>query len=152
MRTVKCNGTADECYESWIAELQSPAIKAISDHPKKVYSARIRHGGDNYDIAAVARTDAKGIVFCATRQADEKLELHYSPVRNLLARNETRLNGTLCIAEDGRIIAANLDGLYAGTDEIPELTALKERKAGNELTRIDSGGAVFYGGIVKCRN
>ena len=152
MRTVKCNGTADECYEGWIAELQSPAIKAISDHPKKVYSARIRHGGDNYDIAAVARTDAKGIIFCATRQADEKLELHYSPVRNLLARNETRLNGTLCIAEGSRIIAANLDGLYAGTDEIPELTALKERKAGNELTRIDSGGAVFYGGIVKCRN
>lgn len=152
MRTVKCNGTADECYESWIAELQSPAIKAISDHPKKVYSARIRHGGDTYDIAAVARTDAKGIVFCATRQADEKLELHHSPVRNLLARNETRLNGTLCIAEGSRIIAANLDGLYAGTDEIPELTALKERKAGNELTRIDSGGDVFYGGIVKCRN
>ncbi len=152
MRTVKCSGTADECYEGWIAELQSPAIKAISDHPKKVYSARIRHGGDTYDIAAVARTDAKGIVFCATRQADEKLELHYSPVRNLLARNETRLNGTLCIAEGSRIIAANLDGLYAGTDEIPELTALKERKAGNELTRIVSGGAVFFGGIVKCRN
>lgn len=152
MRTVKCNGTADECYGSWIAELQSPAIKGVLEHPKKVYSARIRHGGDTYDIAAVARTDAKGIVFCATRQADEKLELHYSPVRNLLARNETRLNGTLCIAEGSRIIAANLDGLYAGTDEIPELTALKERKAGNELTRIDSGGAVFYGGIVKCRN
>lgn len=152
MRTVKCNGTADECYESWIAELQSPAIKAISDHPKKVYSARIRHGGDNYDIAAVARTDAKGIIFCASRQADKKLELHYSPVRNLLARNETRLDGTLCIAEDGRIIATNLDGAYTGADEIPELTALKERKAGNELTRIVSGGDVFYGGIVKCRN
>lgn len=152
MRTVKCNGTADECYEGWIAELQSPAIKAISDHPKKVYSARIWHGGDNYDIAAVARTDAKGIVFCATRQADAKLELHYSPVRNLLARNETRLDGTLCIAEGGRIIATNLDGVYAGVDEIPELTSLKERKAGNELTRIVSGGDVFYGGIVKCRN
>lgn len=152
MRTVKCNGTADECYEGWIAELQSPAIKAISDHPKKVYSARIRHSGDNYDIAAVARTDAKGIVFCATRQADAKLELHYSPVRNLLARNETRLDGTLCIAEGGRIIATNLDGVYAGVDEIPELTSLKERKAGNELTRIVSGGDVFYGGIVKCRN
>lgn len=152
MRTVKCSGTADECYENWIEEVGSPAIKGVLEHPKKIYSARIRHGGDNYDIAAVARTDAKGIVFCATRQADEKLDLHYSPVRNLLARNETRLNGTLCIAEGSRIIATNLDGAYAGADEIPELTALKERKAGNELTRIDSGGAVFYGGIVKCRN
>ena len=152
MKTVKSKGTADECFENWIAELQSPAIKAISDHPNKVYSARIRHSGDNYDIAAVARTDAKGIVFCATRQADKKLELHYSPVRNLLARNETRLDGTLCIAEGGRIIATNLDGVYAGVDEIPELTSLKERKAGNELTRIVSGGDVFYGGIVKCRN
>ena len=152
LKTARRNGTAGECYEHWMEEVESPAIKGVLDHPKKIYSARIRHEGATYDIAAVARTDAKGIVFCATRQADEKLELHHSPVRNLLARNETRLNGTLCIAEGSRIIAANLDGLYAGTDEIPELTALKERKAGNELTRIDSGGAVFYGGIVKCRN
>lgn len=152
LKTARRNGTAGECYENWIEEVGSPAIKGVLEHPKKIYSARIRHEGATYDIAAVARTDEKGIVFCATRQADEKLELHYSPVRNLLARNETRLNGTLCIAEGSRIIAANLDGLYAGTDEIPELTALKERKAGNELTRIDSGGAVFYGGIVKCRN
>ena len=152
LKTAGRNGTAGECYENWIEEVGSSAIKGVLEHPKKIYSARIRHEGATYDIAAVARTDAKGIVFCATRQADEKLELHHSPVRNLLARNETRLNGTLCIAEGSRIIAANLDGVYAGTDEIPELTALKERKAGNELTRIDSGGAVFYGGIVKCRN
>ena len=152
LKTARRNGTAGECYENWIEEVGSPAIKGVLEHPKKIYSARIRHEGAAYDIAAVARTDEKGIVFCATRQADEKLELHYSPVRNLLARDETRLNGTLCIAEGGRIIATNLDGVYAGADEIPELTTLKERKAGNELTRIVSGGAVFYGGNVKCWN
>lgn len=152
LKTAGRNGTAGECYENWIEEVGSPAIKGVLEHPKKIYSARIRHEGATYDIAAVARTDEKGIVFCATSQADEKLELHYSPVRNLLARNETRLNGTLCIAEGGRIIATNLDGVYAGADEIPELTTLKERKAGNELTRIVSGGAVFYGGNVKCWN
>lgn len=152
LKTARRNGTAGECYENWIEEVGSPAIKGVLEHPKKIYSERIRHEGVTYDIAAVARTDEKGIVFCATRQADEKLELHYSPVRNLLARNETRLHGTLCIAEGGRIIATNLDGVYAGADEIPELTTLKERKAGNELTRIVSGGAVFYGGNVKCWN
>ena len=152
LRTVNRNGTARESYDDWIDVVQSPAIKDVLNHPKKIYSARIRHGGDPYDIAAVARADAKGIVFCATRQADEKLELHYSPVRDLLARNETRLGGTLCIAEDGKIIATNLDGEYARVEEIPELVSLKEQKAGNELTRIASDGTAFYGGIVKCRN
>ena len=152
LKTARRNGTAGECYENWIEEVGSPAIKGVLDHPKKIYSARIRHEGATYDIAAVARTDEKGIVFCATRQADEKLELHFSPVRNLLARNETRLGGTLCIAEGGKIIATNLDKVYVGVEEIPELVALKGQNAGGTLTRIVSGNEIFYGGIVKCRN
>lgn len=152
LKTARRNGTARECYENWIEEVESPAIKGVLEYPKKIYSARIRHEGATYDIAAVARTDEKGIVFCATRQADEKLELHYSPVRNLLARNETRLNGTLCIAEGGKIIATNLDKVYIGVEEIPELVALKGHNAGGTLTRIVSGNEIFYGGIVKCRD
>ena len=151
LKTARRNGTAGECYENWIEDVGSPAIKGVLEHPKKIYSARIRHEGATYDIAAVARTDEKGIVFCATRQADEKLELHFSPVRNLLARNETRLDGTLCIAEGGKIIATNLDKVYVGVEEIPELVALKGQNAGGALTRIVSGNEIFYGGIVKCR-
>ena len=68
LKTARRNGTAGECYENWIEEVGCPAIKGVLEHPKKIYSARIRHEGATYDIAAVARTDEKGIVFCTTRQ------------------------------------------------------------------------------------
>ena len=80
--------TAVTVYEEWATEVQSPAVRSILNQPKKVYSARIQHKSNTYDIAAVARTDADGIVFCAVRQNEDKLDHYYEPVRNLL--RETR--------------------------------------------------------------
>ena len=41
LKTARRNGTAGECYENWIEEVGSPAIKGVLEHPKKIYSARI---------------------------------------------------------------------------------------------------------------
>ncbi len=143
---------AGESYEDWSAETQSSAAMGVLEHPKKLYSARIHRSGNvAYDIAVVARMDARGVIFCAAQQTDEALELNYSPVRNLLARNETRLNGTLYIAENGNIIATNQAQTSAAVEEIPELVSLQKHAAGGTLTRFVSDGAVFYGGFVKCR-
>ena len=143
---------ADEGYEDWSAETQSAAAGVLA-HPKKLYSARLHHGKNAaHDIAIVARTDARGVVFCAAQQTDEDLELNYSPVRSLLARNETRIKGRLYIAEGGSIIASNRDETYTSTADIPELLALEAQKPGSKLTRFVSGGSVFYGGIVQCQS
>ncbi len=141
-----------ESYDDWSTELQSAAVAGVLEHPKKLYSARLsRDGSGTYDIAVVTRTDENGVVFCAAQQTDENLELNYSAVKNLLARNETRLNGRLYIAENGKIIAANQE--QASTvEDIPELVYLQEHAAGGTLTRFVSDGNVFYGGCVKCRS
>ena len=142
-----------ESYEDWNTETISSALAGVLEHPKKLYAARIHSGGNAAcDIAVVARTDAQGVVFCAALQTDEALELNYSAVRNLMARNETRLKGTLCIAENGKIIATNQDLSYTDVDDIPELLALESLNAGSKLTRFVSNGSAFYGGIVKCRS
>ena len=119
-------------YEEWATEVQSPAVRSILNQPKKIYSARIQHKSNTYDIAAAARTDADGIVFCAVRQNEEKLDHYYEPVRNLLARNETRLKGTLYIAEGERILASNKNSAECRTTaEVTELQALARSQAGN---------------------
>lgn len=145
--------TAVTVYEEWATEVQSPAVRSILNQPKKVYSARIQHKSNTYDIAAVARTDADGIVFCAVRQNEDKLDHYYEPVRNLLARNETRLKGTLYIAEGERILASNKDSVeYRTIAEVTELQALVRSQAGNVLTRFTNKSGIYYGGTAKCRN
>ena len=145
--------TAVPGYEEWATEVQNPAVRSILSQPKKIYSARIQHKDNIYDIAAVARTDADGIVFCAVRQNEEKLEHFYEPVRNLLARNETRLKGSLYIADGERILASNKDRVECRTTaEVTELQALARIQAGNVLTRFTNKGEIYYGGTSKCRN
>ena len=145
--------TAEECYKDWKDELQSLAVKSVLEHPQKLYSVRLSHGeNDTYDIAVVARTDAAGVVFCVSQQKDEKLELHYSPVKKLLAQNETSLKGTLCITENGKIIATNQDRTCTTIEDMPELLALQSQGANSTLTRFVSNDSIFYGGIVKCQS
>ena len=145
--------TAVTGYEEWATEVQNPAVRSILNQPKKIYSARIQHKGNTYDIAAVARTDAAGIVFCAVRQNEEKLEHFYEPVRNLLARNETRLKGSLYIADGERILASNKDRVECRTTaEVAELQALARIQPGNVLTRFTNKGEIYYGGTAKFRN
>ena len=152
LRPLTRYGTAGGNYGEWSAELHSAAVRAVLGQPKKIYSARITHGDGTYDIAAVARTDAEGIVFCAARQNRDSLELHYSAVRSLMARNETRLSGTLYIAEGEKLLAANRDDAHTLLGEVPEISALKAKSAGSVLTRFVSDGEVYYGGTASCQN
>ena len=145
--------TAEEDYEEWKDVLQDSAVTSILERPKKIYSVRLSRGeNDIYYIAAAAREDKKGIVFCVAQEIGEVLELHNSPVRNLLATNETSLKGTLCIAENGKVLATNQAQTYTNIEEIPEILAMQEQNVGNTLTKFEANGATFFGGIVKCRS
>ncbi len=139
-------------YDAWESEINNPSIETILTYPKKVYSARIKHGGNTYDIAAAARQDKKGVVFCAALQENERLEIHYSPVKNLLATIETYMQGVLYITEGDEIIASNTDTDYAEKAQIPQLSIIDSLGEGNKLTRFKSGGTAYYGGSAKCRS
>ena len=127
-------------YEEWEGIFSERAISSVLSYPKNSYSARVVYAGQTYDIAAAARQDAEGIVICAILQEDEKLATHYSPVRNLLATNETVLKGTLYIVEGGRVIATNRENGYSQASEIRELRALDAEREGDSLTKFNCGG------------
>ena len=139
-------------YREWKEILSGTAITSVLSYPKKIYSARTSHDGEIYDIAAAARHDTKGIVFCAMLQNGEKLVTHYSPVRNLLATNETALDGTLYIAEGDDIVASNRENAPASLSDIPELTELIAKKKGDTLTKFSCNDTLYYGGSARYRS
>ena len=136
-------------YEEWEGIFSERAISSVLSYPKNSYSARVVYAGQTYDIAAAAIQDAEGIVICAILQEDEKLATHYSPVRNLLATNETVLKGTLYIVEGGRVIATNRENGYSQASEIRELRALDAEREGDSLTKFNCGGETYYGGTAE---
>ena len=139
-------------YDGWKNEIESSAVSAVLSFPKKIYSSRITHSGATYDIAAAARQDKKGIVFCAVLQGDEQLKFHYSPIRSLLARTETDLKGSLFITEGNTVVASNTGKNESDKALIPELASIDAIGNGTRLTRFRCGGKVYYGGNAKYRN
>lgn len=139
-------------YRVWKEYILNPSVSSLLTFPKKIFSARITHEGQTYDIAAAARKDAKGVIFCAMRQESDKLMAHYTPVKNLLASNETALGGSLYITEGNAVVASNSAQGTKIVSEIPEIAALAAAKNGGELTRFECNGTYYYGGSAKCRS
>lgn len=139
-------------YRVWKEYILNPSVSSLLTFPKKIFSARITHEGQTYDIAAAARKDAKGVIFCAMRQESDKLMAHYTPVKNLLASNETALGGSLYITEGNTVVASNCAQGTKIVSEIPEIAAFAAAKNGGELTRFECNGTYYYGGSAKCRS
>ncbi len=136
-------------YAQWEKEVQSSAVASILQYPKKCYLARVRHTDAIYDIAVVSRSDGRGLVFCATRQEEEKLIGNYSPVKGLLASSETNLKGTLYILKGEEILASNKESGYRKKSEVREIQALEEIGKTGVLSCFSTGGKRFYGGMAK---
>ncbi len=139
-------------YEEWQETLSESTVAMVLEYPKKIYMERLKHNGEIYDIAAVSRTDAGGIVFCAMLQNSENLSTYYASVRNLLAANETSLAGSLYITDEETIVASNHTNNYTSTSEVPELKALDSADSKGEITKIKCGNNTYYGGCVDYRN
>lgn len=152
MRPETQYDSGDMRYKDWKEVLSSSAVTTVLAHPKKIYTERLNLNGELYDIAAAAREDAEGIVFCAVLQDSAKLLQYYSSVQNLLTPNETSLNGTLYITEDGIIIASSQDYRRASASDIPELAALDAAEYRNQLTKITCNGKTYFGGSAMYRS
>ena len=54
----------------WQSVIESKNVASIVDYPVKSYMTRVQLEGETYDVAAVARRDAKGIVLAYTSKHD----------------------------------------------------------------------------------
>lgn len=139
-------------YATWRKTLSGSAFSAILSYPKRIYMERLTLDGATYDIAAVTRKDVQGLVFCASLQSSETLSAFYSPVRSLLAANETSLGGTLYIIEGETVVAANRSDAPEDISQIPQLAALDAADHDDALTKILCDGNAYYGGSAKYRS
>lgn len=119
------------------------AIAAIRQYPEKIFSQRLTRNGKFYDIAAVARQDAPGVIFCARQRRTGELAAYQSSVESLLAGYETVLsNRVYAYITDGETVIGSSDETQHGkpVSQVALIRALDEA-GGSTMTRINTNGA-----------
>lgn len=119
------------------------AIAAIRQYPEKIFSQRLTRNGKIYDIAAVARQDAPGVIFCARQRRTGELAAYQSSVESLLAGYETVLsNRVYAYITDGETVIGSSDETQHGkpVSQVALIRALDEA-GGSTMTRINTNGA-----------
>ncbi len=132
--------------DDWRDVIESTAVAEIMDYPKKVYSERLRHGG-LYDIAAVCRFDAKGIIIGWRYQSTLLVAESRASLDNLIAGYELENGVTVYIASDGFVHGTNdRDMNEKRVEDIPMLSELDKSDKFSTLVRIKTDDGVYYGG------
>ena len=120
------------------------AIAAIRQYPEKIFSQRLTRNGEFYDIAAVARQDAPGVIFCARLRRTGELAAYQSSVESLLAGYETVLSSRVyAYITDGETVIGSSDETQHGkpVSQVALIRALDEAGGGSTMTRISTDEA-----------
>lgn len=120
------------------------AIAAIRQYPEKIFSQRLTRNGKFYDIAAVARQDAPGVIFCARQRRTGELAAYQSSVESLLAGYETVLsNRVYAYITDGETVIGSSNETQHGkpVSQVALIRALDEAGGGSTMTRINTNEA-----------
>lgn len=131
----------------WSDLYTGSAIAAIRQYPEKIFSLRMARNGETYDIAAVARQDAPGIIFCVRERNTGELASYQASVESLLAGYETVLsNRVYAYITDGETVIGTSDEAQQGlpVSQVELISALDEAGGDSTMTRIDTDG-IFFG-------
>lgn len=130
--------------DQWRDLYTGSAIAAIRQYPEKIFSQRLTRNGKFYDIAAVARQDAPGVVFCARQRSTGELAAYQSSVESLLAGYETVLSSRVyAYITDGETVIGSSDETQQGkpVSQVDLIRALDEAGGGSTMTRINTDEA-----------
>ena len=90
----------------WKQQLQSDYIREIPDYPQKAYVARIEQDGELYDFAALARTDAPGLLIAYVQKSSE--DAGDLTAGDLLDHFPLENGGIATICQDDRVLTRNI--------------------------------------------
>lgn len=130
--------------DQWRDLYTGSAIAPIRQYPEKIFSQRLTRNGKFYDIAAVARQDAPGVVFCARQRSTGELAAYQSSVESLLAGYETVLSSRVyAYITDGETVIGSSDETQQGkpVSQVDLIRALDEAGGGSTMTRINTDEA-----------
>ena len=127
--------TETEGYERWTKILHSEAVKNIRENPRKYYMSQVSVNDMMYDIVAIARKDARGILFFYRKNEQMTRHVTQRAMRFLFEDEAQNTNGTIVLADNDGILSTNesrIKGLRR--DQIKKLINKKIKIKENGLT------------------
>ena len=131
----------------WSDYYTNEAIRSVMDYPEKIFARRLIRDGAMYDIAAVARIENPGVVFCVRLQSNTTIASYRASIESLLAGYETLLNDKVYtyITDGERVVGSSAAEQWnLPVDEVPLIRALESSPSpGSELTQLRTDGTFF---------
>ena len=131
----------------WSDYYTNEAIRSVMDYPEKIFARRLTRDGALYDIAAVARVEKPGVVFCVRLQSSTIIASYRASIESLLAGYETLLNDKVYtyITDGERVVGSSVaEQRNLPVDEVPLIHALESSPSpGSELTQLRTDGTFF---------
>ena len=131
----------------WSDYYTNEAIRSVMDYPEKIFARRLTRDGAMYDIAAVARIENPGVVFCVRLQSSTTIASYRASIESLLAGYETLINDKVYtyITDGERVVGSSAaEQRNLPVDEVPLIRALESSPSpGSKLTQLRTDGTFF---------
>ena len=125
----------------------------IATYPKKIYTEQVEVDGEYYDVCALAREDAPGILLGFYQQPSGLITRTEGDLESLLSGLELERSGHYLIAENGMIRVAS-DTTFgiseANESELFERLALTPKDG--KLHWVSADGKIYWGYHSGCEN
>ena len=131
----------------WSDYYTNEAIRSVMDYPEKIFARRLTRDGAMYDIAAVARIENPGVVFCVRLQSSTTIASYRASIESLLAGYDTLINDKVYtyITDGERVVGSSAAEQWnLPVDEVPLIRALESSPSpGSKLTQLRTDGTFF---------
>ena len=150
-----CEYSMDEgLMDEMINHLQKGIIMDFTGYKERSYSERISRGdGSRIDIAACARKDAPGIVAVYYYTSPRFIRNYTLTIQSLLEGYNTEKDGTIIVADKGKVIASNDEKLLAQDVADNEVVQkMKKHTDSRHIFHLKNKGTGCYGIMLKQRD
>lgn len=144
MHTVLQTSCDGDTYLAWKDILQSDSVKEIIEYPKKVYMLRTETLSGTYDIAAIARVDAPGVIMAYVLQDMIKEGVNDISPDNLFDGMIIDHDGFLVIAKDNKVISVNDEDISRQSAYEWENLCKKGEKVTENICKVEYDGKDWY--------
>lgn len=128
----------------WKQQLQSDYVRDILDYPQKSYVAHIEQDGVLYDFAALARTDAPGLLITYALKSSE--DVGDLTAGDLLDHFPLEDGGIATICQDDRVLTSNSAAQLNRTrEECRQMYNDEQTRVSGGIAELHSNRGVWYG-------
>lgn len=123
--------------ESLIAKMDSAALMDVIDFKEKTYAVRVINDDESHiDLAAVGRSDARGVIVGYYYTSAQFTRMFNNSIRTLVNGFAAEQDGTIVIADNNSIIASNAPELIdMDINTVPIIKRIMSEGTGTHLVR-----------------